>query len=1020
VRQIKRGKVGGSLLFAAAAVLFAASATAQQVGTPAADVPPSTLAAAVVPGAAQTQEAAIVITGSRIPRRNLTALSPISLVSKQEVRLEGAVLTETLINALPQVVPDQGMFLSNGATGTAAVDLRGFGASRTLVLVNGRRLLPGDATYAAADINFIPSSLISRVEVLTGGASSVYGSDAIAGVVNFILDQRLDGLRIDGQASFYQHNNRNKSGIGSLIEDSGFSSPTGNTVDGGIRDINAAYGLAFARGRGHITVYGGYRKSSGFTQDTRDYSSCAVTAAELEEPVFCGGSTTSAAGTFVIPNFGLRFHATPNRTFAPRPSFFNFAPYNYYQRPDRRYTTGIFADLELSDAFKPYFEGMYMDDKTVAQVAPSGDFGVTNRINCDNPLLSSQERGLVCFDGNYIGQRPVFDDDGNLIGIIGTPTGPFLQAGLRIMRRNVEGGPRIDTFQHRDLRLVGGAKGELARGLSYDASYIYGRVRQKQTHTNDFLTSRIARALDVVTDPSTGRPVCRSVLNGQDPDCVPWDVFAAGAASPGAPEYLEETTRLSGEVEQRVANVSFTAEFDEWGVQSPWSTEAAALNIGAEYRKDKLSVDPDQHFRDADVVGLGTPLLPLSGATTVKELFGEVRVPLLSDKVVHALILEGGYRLSWYSNTQNRFSTSSWKVGADLSIVHGLRIRASDQRAVRAPNVQELFALPFADNFDTDPCAGFVPAATLQQCQTSGVTAAQYGQIARQPDEDQGYNGIGGGNTQLGPEDATTRTIGLVLEPQFLHGFNMTVDWFEIRLKGAVGVIGSQTILDTCVATGDPIFCSRIHRDSEGSLWLSPDGFVDDREANIGALTTSGVDVGASYRRSLGPLGFASFEFQGTYTRRFTIDNGGLSTSYECAGLYGQICGFPLPRWRHNLRGTWTAKNGLSISALWRHFSAVPVDAELFRERSGHGYNDAVARISAQDYFDLTFGATISAKYRLNVGVRNLFDREPPLIATGQFGVCGSGFCNGNTYPQLYDPAGRFIFAGVTINLKPW
>ncbi len=383
----------------------------------------------------------IVITGSRIPRRNLTSLSPISLVSKQEVRLEGAVLTETLINALPQVVPDQGMFLSNGATGTAAVDLRGFGASRTLVLVNGRRLLPGDATYAAADINFIPSSLISRVEVLTGGASSVYGSDAIAGVANFILDRRLDGLRIDGQASFYQHDNRNKSGIGSLIEDSGFSSPTGNTVDGGIQDINAAYGLAFAHGRGHVTVYGGYRQSSGFTQDTRDYSSCAVTAADLEEPVFCGGSTTSAAGTFVIPNFGLRLHATPNRTFAPRPSFFNFAPYNYYQRPDRRYTTGVFADLELSDAFKPYFEGMYMDDKTVAQIAPSGDFGVTNRINCDNPLLSDQERGLVCFDGNYIGQRPVFDDDGNLIEIIGTPTGPYLQAGLRIHAAQRRGWP---------------------------------------------------------------------------------------------------------------------------------------------------------------------------------------------------------------------------------------------------------------------------------------------------------------------------------------------------------------------------------------------------------------------------------------------------------------------------------------------------------------------------------------------------------------------------------------------------
>ena len=1008
---------------AAAQLLVGASASAAEG---AAKLNASSAAEAPPTVAEPANEPAIIITGSRIPRLNLTAVSPVSLISKQDVRLEGAVLTETLINALPQVVPDQGMFLSNGATGTATVDLRGFGAARTLVLVNGRRLLPGDANYPAADINFIPSSLINRVEVLTGGSSSVYGSDAVAGVVNFILDTRLNGLRLDGQASFYQHRNRNESGIRSLLEERNFSFPTGNTVDGGIQDINGAYGLNFLGGAGHVTAYAGYRHSDGFTQNTRDYSSCAVTADDPEGPVFCGGSTSSSAGTFGIPNFGSRFHATADRTFAPGASFFNFAPYNYYQRPDRRYTAGIFADLTLSEAFKPFFEGMYMDDKTVAQIAPSGDFGATNRINCDNPLLSSQERSLVCFDGNYVGQRPIFDDDGNLIAILGTATmfhdpntGDYLQAGLRIMRRNVEGGPRIDSFQHRDLRLVGGAKGALGRGLSYEASYLYGRVRQKQAHTNDFLTSRIARALDVVTNPATGLPACRSVLNGQDPNCVPWDVFSAGAASSGASAYLQEDTRVSGEVEQRIANASLTAELDRWGLQSPWSTESAALNAGIEYRKDQLSLEPDQHFRDADVVGLGTPLLPLNGATSVKEVFGEVRIPVLSAKVVDFLVLEGGYRQSWYRNDRNRFSTSSRKVGVDLSIVRGVRLRATDQRAVRAPNVQELFALPFSENFANDPCAGFSPSATLPQCQSSGVTATEYGHVARQPDEDQGYNGFGGGNSELAPETATTRSVGIVLEPRFLRGFNVTIDWFDIRLKGAVGVIGSQTLIDTCVATGDPTFCARVHRDSEGSLWLSQDGFVDDRNANIGALRTNGIDVGASYRRALGKLGSADFDFQGTYTRRFTVDNGGLATPYDCADLYGQICGFPIPRWRHNLRATWTAHAGLSISALWRHLSAVPVDADLFNERSPEGiYNIAVARIPQQNYIDLTFGATLRGKDRLTVGVRNLFDREPPQVATGRFGACGSVFCNGNTFPQLYDPAGRFMFVGATFNLR--
>ena len=182
------------------------------------------------PNATAQQE--IVITGSRIPRPNLTAVSPVTVVDSKEVKLQGAVMTESLINALPQVVPDQGAFLSNGASGTATIDLRGLEAVRTLVLINGRRVLPGDPSNPAADINFIPSALIKRVEVLTGGASSVYGSDAIAGVVNFILDTRLDGLRIDGQSSFYQPDNRDGAHVRPLLEASGYPFPSGNIVDG--------------------------------------------------------------------------------------------------------------------------------------------------------------------------------------------------------------------------------------------------------------------------------------------------------------------------------------------------------------------------------------------------------------------------------------------------------------------------------------------------------------------------------------------------------------------------------------------------------------------------------------------------------------------------------------------------------------------------------------------------------------------------------------------------------------------
>jgi outer membrane receptor protein involved in Fe transport len=975
------------------------------------------------PSAAAITQQEIVITGSRIPRPNLREVSPVAVLTSQDVKLEGAVLTESLINGLPQAVPDQGLFLSNGATGTSTVNLRGFGAARTLVLINGRRLLPGDASYAAPDINFVPTALINRVEVLTGGASSVYGSDAVAGVVNFILDTRLQGLRLDGQASFYQHRNRSDDSR-LLLEDAGFTVPAGNTVDGGIQDINGAYGASFADERAHVTVYAGYRKASGFTQDARDYSSCAVSFDDPQAPAECGGSFASGSGSFGLPRFGIPYHPTADRTFEFGRVFFNYAPYNYYQRPDRRVTAGAFADFELSESFKPYLEAMFMDDRTVAQVAPSGDFGTTRSINCDNPLLSAQQRDALCFTGNFIGEIPVFDDDRNLVEIVGEPTifhdpttGDYLRASVSIQRRNVEGGARIDDFRHRDLRFVGGAKGEIMRGLTYDASYLYGRVKQQQLHTNDLLTSRIARAIDVVTDPSTGEPVCRSVLNEEDPDCVPWDIFALGAVTPAATAYLAETTRLAGEVREQVANASLTADLGSWGILSPWAEQAPGLNVGAEYRRDKLSLDPDEHFRNADVVGLGTPILPLSGATSVKELFGEARIPLITHRLIESLVVEGGYRLSWYRNAESRVSSSSWKLGGELSFVRGVRLRASSQRAVRAPNVQELYGLPFQDNFAVDPCAGLTPNASLEQCAASGVTAAQYGHILEQPDSGFGYNGIGGGNLGLEPETATTRAIGLVLEPRFLRGLTLTADWFDITLKGAVGVIGSQRIIVTCVDTADPIFCSRVHRDAEGSLWLMPQGFVDDSAANIGALKSSGMDINSSYTRSLGKLGSANAEFMGTWTRRFITDNGGLSTPYDCAGLYGYKCGFPLPRWRHNLRGTWITTAGLSVSLMWRHISAVPLDSKLLNPALGEAYNAAAATIPAQNYFDLTGTARIG-RAQLRIGVRNLLDREPPIVPTGLFGPCpGSGTCNGNTFPQLYDALGRFIFAGATISL---
>ena len=984
-----------------------------------------------VPTTAQSQPATpgIVITGSRIPRRNLTAVSPLTLVKGEEVKLQGAALTEDLINQLPQVTPDQGAFISNGASGTSTVNLRDLGAARTLILINGRRLLPGDPVYPAGDINAIPSTLIQRVEVLTGGASSVYGSDAVSGVVNFILDTRIEGLRIDAQDSFYQHRGATRADVRQALTDAGIAFPTTGAVNGANRDINAAFGRAFLDGRAHVTIYGGYRKLTAITQSQRDYSACTVNAdPTVSDSLFCGGSLVSAAGTF-LTNFG-RLRIGPNQTFVPGRTFFNFAPSNYFQRPGRRYTAGGFANFDVSDAFKPYGEVMFMDDRTVAQIAPSGDFGATNSVNCDNPLLSAQQRSRVCFEGNFIGETPIFDDDGNLVRIEGSPrtfidpvTGsPYLRGFLLTLRRNVEGGPRRDDRQHRDLRLLGGIKGELARGISYDASYMASSVKLTEAYTNDVSVTRLNRAVDVIIDAATGTPACRSRLTGVDPTCVPWNAFALGGVTPEAAAYITLPASQKATVKQQVASATSTIALQEWGIKSRWADEGPALNLGVEYRKDSLDFRPDAAFQSGDLAGQGQPVIPFTGATTVKEVFGEARIPLLTHRFIDELVAEGGYRQSWHSDGASKFSTSSYKIALDLSPVRGIRFRASQQRAVRAPNIQELFAPTFPGFFDTDPCAGISPRATQQQCAATGVSAAQYGQIIANPLEDfGGYQSIVGGNTGLGPETAKTRAVGIVLEPRFLPAFNLTVDWYDISLKGAIEEIGAQTIMDTCIATGDPRFCSRIHRDSTGSLWLTPAGFIDDTNANIGGLKVRGIDASASYTRDLGRFGSANVEIIGSRLIRSVVDNGGLATPYDCVGQYGFPCTYPQPKWRHTARLTWQPHGAPSISIHWRHVGGVTLAALNPALGLLADVSPLEQKIRSQDYFDVTTILKIKRQFVLRFGVRNIFDRQPPLVTNGNpacFGGNGGSFCNGNTFPQLYDPLGRYIFAGVTMNFK--
>jgi len=965
--------------------------------------------------------APIVITGSRIPRTNLTAVSPVTLIKSDEFKLEGAMNVEEVLNQLPQVNPSEGEFVSAGATGTATVDLRGLGSVRTLVLVNGRRLMPGDPRFPVADINSIPAPLIQRIEVLTGGAAAVYGSDAVAGVVNFILDTKLDGLRVDGEVSGYQHSNRDKF-IQGLLKQRQIPFPRGAVFDGRRENVSAAFGRSFFGGRAHITLYGGYRQIAGLTQDRRDYSSCAITAIIVHQRptsnVECGGAFLAYPGNF-SDTLGNTYQVTSDRTFVPGIGRFNYAPFNFYQRPDKRYSAGGFANFDVSSAIQPYVEVMYMHDRSLAQTSPSGDAN-TETINCDNPLLSNQQKSLICRAGNFVGEE-MGDPPTQFVDSV---TGATYNRGwLFIARRSVESGPTKDDLTHKSVRLLGGLKGDLGRGVIYDASYLFGRVSLDWQSRNNLSVTRLGRALDVVSDPSTGQPICRSALiaselgpssPGADADCVPWDVFAPGQVTPEAVAYLSVSPFMTGSFKQQIGNVNATMQLDRWGIGSPWSSEGSAINAGAEYRKDSVGFEPDVSVRNGDIAGFAPQVVPIHGSLDTKEIFGEARIPLITDRLVRRLAFEGGFRRSWYQNAESQFSTDAYKLALDLTAVTGLRLRASRQRANRAPNVQELFTPIRSDSFGRDPCAGDSPLASETQCALTGVTPAQYGHVVSNASL-LTYNSIIGGNIDLQPETATTRTIGIVLEPRFLGGFNATVDWWDINLKGAIAQIGAQTIVDTCIATGDPVFCSRIHRDPNGSLWLG-NGHVDDRQANIGGLRIRGIDVAGDYLAPVGRLGSANLQFRGSYVLKWMVNKGGLSTAYDCAGLFGDPCGIQ-PRWRHSARSTWNTPFGMSLSVNWRHISSLKLAALNPKFNLTSDVSPAYARLRAQDYFDVATAFRIEERFELRVGVNNVLDRQPPLIVRNT--AAGGGPANGNTYPEWYDPLGRYVFASLTANFRP-
>ena len=1004
----------------------------------------------------------ILVTGSRIPQPNLNSTAPITTVTSDDIKLSGSPRIEDVLNSLPSVGASQTGGVSNAATGTAEVDLRYLGSKRTLVLVNGRRLAPGDpnSTSQAADLNMIPTSILKRVEVLTGGASSTYGADAVAGVVNFIMDDDFTGIRFDGNWSINQHHNQNPSitndrnvrdALNTRIDAGlpGYEYPTGSSTDGRSIDGTISIGANLDDNRGHVTAYFGYRKVNAVLQNQRDFSTCGLSG--TGNPT-CGGSAISAEGNALIfdnakgstPGVSTIFTFGPNRTFNQGSTLFNFNPYNYFQRPDERYTAGAFANYEISPAIKPYLEFMFMDDRTLAQIAPSGDFGNTFTINCDNPLLGANQ-AEICNPDNlingFIGNFPVaagagFNENPGAapINFIDPTTGgSYNKAYFNYLRRNVEGGPRIADLKHTSYHGVIGTKGDLGKAWSYDVYYQYGKTNYTQIYRNEFSTSRLNKALDAVTDnrpgsATFGQAVCRSVLDNSDPNCLPYDIF--GTPSQGSINYLNVFGVIDGKTSEQIANLNFTGQLGEMGVKTPWSDDGVSINVGGEYRKESLTLNPDSLFQAGDLTGQGAPTLPVDGNFNVKELFAEIQFPIAHDSFVYDLSINAGYRKSWYQthapnivDADRKYNTDTYKFGLEFAPIRDIRFRAAYNRAARAPNIQELFAPQFVGlDGSTDPCAGHQITAAELGCIAQGLSVGA--STPTNPAEQ--YNGLLGGNPQLNPEKATTTTFGVVLQPRFIPNFALTVDYWRIKLNGAIQGFGADTILSDCVTNTTDVAnpaasCALIHRNPAGSIWLSPDGFVEDTPTNVGGIKTNGIDANASYSNQLGGLGRLSVSFIGTYLRKYITDNG-LADPYDCAGYFGSVCSgntvsssAPMPKWRHKARATLAMQNGIGVSLQWRMVGKVQHEHNSNDDALAGAIPQLGGKIKAQQYFDLAATYTFARHYNFRVGVNNIFDNDPPLV-TSSAASCPAGPCNGNTYPGTWDSLGRFIYAGVTFD----
>ena len=1034
--------------------LFSAPAVAQtaQTAKPAADA------------ASDEAKDEIIVTGSLIKNPNLVQSSPINVTTSDTIALRQNNVAEEVLRDIPGIVPSIGSAVNNGNGGASFVDLRGLGSTRNIVLLDGSRIAPSGLA-GRVDLNNIPLALIENVQALTGGAATTYGADAVSGVVNFITKKDFAGLELS---------------LGQKITQKG---------DGSYFRGDLTIGANFADGKGNAVVSVGYQNSAPVYQGARDISllnidSFSGTAGGsgtsvpsrisgtrpltggvpntlspfTQTGVTAGGTPILAPQAGGLANGGVRQINAAGQAVATFARF-NFNPFNIFQTPFRRFNIFAQARYEVADGIEVYTRALFSKNRVSTIIAPSGDFGAAVDIPLSNPYLPAALRNQFCAfniapsvtgvnaaGGSVAGQvvyTPRFTQaqcDAAAVAL--SPASPdFRTVNVTLNRRAVEVGPRLSDFQTTIFDYKAGVRGDISSAIHYDVSAAYGESENIQTLKNYVLTSRLRTGVFATNTTTCLVGATGGAAPTAGTGCVPVNIFgAANSITPAQIPYItaDSTTSVRTSLVQVRGVVS-----GETGISSPAASDPVNFAVGGEYRKYGAHQASDTLAQTAgELGGAGGAAPKIDGGYHVYEAFGELNIPLVSDKpLFHSLSAEAGVRYSSYKvNAPGNpaYRTTTYKGGLTWAPTEDIKFRGTYAHAVRAPNIGELFTPVTVGltSLSLDPCAGAAPTtnANLRAvCIAQGAPAGTIGSITN-PTAGQA-NISTGGNVNVKPETSNSYSFGTVITPTFVRGLSLTVDYYNIKVKKAITTPTPGDIVNACflglsaTSVSNP-FCTSIRRnpitgglDGDPATTLGLFGSL----SNLGTLDTDGIDVALNYKRD---LGFAKLAFSttGNYTihSRFNANaNSVTSINRECVGYYSANCGSIQPKFQWTTRTT-LGFDDIDVSVQWRHIDKArqePLDVAA----SGPAFAGTLAlpgnpfdgkvvdfgKIKAYDYFDLSLRFAVGDHVEIIATVNNLLNRKPPLTGTN---IGQTAFNSGNTYPSTYDTLGRDY--GITAKIK--